>query len=1314
MKWKNKLCHRFLSVILAFIMVFSSLSLDAFSIKAKADNTDKKYSVELGLANKTTGNSFKLSNAMVTASDKITNLTITVTKGSIRDNLNSIPNVITDIKPEGKHQTATWWWDGEGADAQTVQNILKNVEFDYESGMTISVTVDGNMFNVPSGVTITSYRPITEHNNHYYMYVTFDQAKDNMKTQEEKDNFHEYWNECYNLTKSYSYQGYKGYLTSVTSEEEDKVLDNITNKGAWSAGARIPTSVTKVDTDTVEGFLFDTTKHLSDVYKYSNGMYASETGTRDTNRDLSNTAWYWTCGPEAGKMMNNENDRNGEKNQTDRYLYHVQTGDTNQYHNWCHGEPNDYTSHNDGEWCMFIHYDKDGGSGIVGWNDYPSDHKASDISQPNNVSGFFVEFSDYENGHVNNYQDSKNLTVKLSLDDGHTYKIEPDNKVELKFDDSPFSKIPDDKKSGTLELIADDMEYTGLPYDKASLEGTLQDPFYSSYCDIDGIYFEGIDGTTYEKTKTAPKDVGTYKAYVTITDKETGEKKVVEKKFKIGKPTGWNFKEEDGNVVAEYESDDDNNGKKATLSIEAPSMEYTGLPYDKAQVTGDLKDVLKDGVIISDFKYRGVEGTVYPETTVPPTEIGEYEAVITVTDTKTGNTYTAKRRFSITDHDWSGEWVVTKEPTATEEGKREKICKNGCGTKLVETIPCLNDKDSGNGGSNGNYPDNLIKNAEVMPGSPVSDIVFNNKKKDLIDNSDIFTTDEKNNIYSGIASRIWLVIKSVDVASINETDKNNIDKLAKDLFGEDNKLIYFDVSMFKKIGTNPVTRITRPGTDISVTITVPSEIANDGESTERNYKVIRLHEGEVTAIDGKYNAKTNELTFLTDRFSTYAIGYSDKPIGLYINDKIGAAVKLQKSEYTYTGSEIRPNCKVYYYYQDNTVSGKRNGTVKKKALKENVDYVITYTNNVNAGEATLNVKGIGDYSLDVTKTYTILKKDAKAFKLEKMPVFKANGQDLTDLISSKVIVYDKGNVVDPSEYGIKIDGDTKVAGSVTVTVSVNGLGNYRGLAKKAKAKVKIVSESAADIDKAVVTVVSKNALTYTGKFVKPKVKVTIDGKKVPKKYFNVVYKNNINAGEASVYVIGKGKGTGISKAVSFTIVPKDIKKVKVKKYSKTYWRKDLKNIKPIIKNGKTYLTKDVDYIMEVTDISEDKFVSGFSSSKKLVAEIVIKPSPNNPNYADYSSDKSGYKTKIYITKRDIKSKLTTSVIGSSEFKDGEYKPVVEVKYGNDKLVESKDYTIKYKIKKDKKTGLCKVKATIKGIGLYQGSRVENFSIYQEK
>ena len=72
-------------------------------------------------------------------------------------------------------------------------------------------------------------------------------------------------------------------------------------------------------------------------------------------------------------------------------------------------------------------------------------------------------------------------------------------------------------------------------------------------------------------------------------------------------------------------------------------------------------------------------------------------------------------------------------------------------------------------------------------------------------------------------------------------------------------------------------------------------------------------------------------------------------------------ISLSSYSYTYRGSAIKPNVTVKY---------------GSKTLKNGKDYTVSYSNNINAGTAKVNIKGKGNFVGMATKTFSI-KKDVK-------------------------------------------------------------------------------------------------------------------------------------------------------------------------------------------------------------------------------------------------------------------------------------------------------------------------------------------------
>lgn len=168
-----------------------------------------------------------------------------------------------------------------------------------------------------------------------------------------------------------------------------------------------------------------------------------------------------------------------------------------------------------------------------------------------------------------------------------------------------------------------------------------------------------------------------------------------------------------------------------------------------------------------------------------------------------------------------------------------------------------------------------------------------------------------------------------------------------------------------------------------------------------------------------------------------------------------AKVTLNKTSYTYTGSAFKPSVKV-------VVSG--------KTLKKNTDYKVSYKNNTNAGKATVVIKGKGNYTGTVKKTFTIkqatvsfsktsasykyaeIKKRSKSFNLLKSTKYgkvnvsyKSYGKISKAKCKKYISVTSKGNVT------IK-RGAPKGVYKFYVTVASNT--NYKKTSKYIKVTVK--------------------------------------------------------------------------------------------------------------------------------------------------------------------------------------------------------------------------------------------------------------------
>ena len=197
-----------------------------------------------------------------------------------------------------------------------------------------------------------------------------------------------------------------------------------------------------------------------------------------------------------------------------------------------------------------------------------------------------------------------------------------------------------------------------------------------------------------------------------------------------------------------------------------------------------------------------------------------------------------------------------------------------------------------------------------------------------------------------------------------------------------------------------------------------------------------------------------------------------------------------------------------------------------RKLDEGWDYDVKYFDNLNVGTATVEITGKDNYTGKLTKTFEIkLKKTSIADAVvsglqDKTYTGKAINQTPTVKIGNTTLKKDK-------DYTFKIINNTKVG---TATVTITGKGNYEG-EKKATFKITPIS-----LAKATVTGVEDKP--YTGKAVTQTPTVELDGKTLKSGTdYTLSYKNNKNAGTATMTVTGKGNYSGtVSK--TFKIIAK--------------------------------------------------------------------------------------------------------------------------------------------------------------------------------
>ena len=139
-----------------------------------------------------------------------------------------------------------------------------------------------------------------------------------------------------------------------------------------------------------------------------------------------------------------------------------------------------------------------------------------------------------------------------------------------------------------------------------------------------------------------------------------------------------------------------------------------------------------------------------------------------------------------------------------------------------------------------------------------------------------------------------------------------------------------------------------------------------------------------------------------------------------------ASVTLSTSTYAYDGKAKKPG-----------VTVKLNG----KTLKNGTDYIASYSNNTKVGTAKVTIKGKGNYTGSVSKTYSI-KNNFKKATVSSISTKAFTGKNITQSITVK---YNGKTLKKGTDYTVSYSNNKSIG---TATVKITGKGSYTGTITK--------------------------------------------------------------------------------------------------------------------------------------------------------------------------------------------------------------------------------------------------------------------------
>lgn len=222
-------------------------------------NVQGNYTVNLGTPVWTdeTHKKFQYTNAKIdTGSDDISLMTITLSNGKLPDDILNNATVRDDYG-----RSATWIFMDKKS-SQEIEKKIQTMTFDYVSDMNVYVSVNANdNEGFESGL---DQMKLTQWSvsGHYYLHV-------NEKVS---------WTSAYDRAKTYKLAGQRGYLATITSNDELSYILTLQKGQTWTAGTRLIMKDGSSLNDTPLGRI------TNGIVKYGQD-------------------YYWAAGPETGEKI---------------------------------------------------------------------------------------------------------------------------------------------------------------------------------------------------------------------------------------------------------------------------------------------------------------------------------------------------------------------------------------------------------------------------------------------------------------------------------------------------------------------------------------------------------------------------------------------------------------------------------------------------------------------------------------------------------------------------------------------------------------------------------------------------------------------------------------------------------------------------------------------------------------------------------------------------------------------------------------------------------------------------------------------------
>lgn len=163
--------------------------------------------------------------------------------------------------------------------------------------------------------------------------------------------------------------------------------------------------------------------------------------------------------------------------------------------------------------------------------------------------------------------------------------------------------------------------------------------------------------------------------------------------------------------------------------------------------------------------------------------------------------------------------------------------------------------------------------SKVAKDAPKSDISVD--ENTLMDN--VLTKKELSTLSDGGNADMLLQVENKEAKHVTKAETRLVEKL----LDEHTQIgAFLDISLYLSVKdaagklVKDKEKIHNPKTTFTIKVSIPKKLRTAG-TAKRTYEIIRVHDGKSEILPSKYNEKDQTITFETNKFSTYAIAYTE-------------------------------------------------------------------------------------------------------------------------------------------------------------------------------------------------------------------------------------------------------------------------------------------------------------------------------------------------------------------------------------------------------------------------------------------------------